>query len=166
LDGGARPSVGFAPDPEGLTTRHQWLLDLRFDSGVVALAGTRRVELAQAQKTPRVFGRFAVELYVGTELLDRVRFDFPLLGAGELPADVRPWEGPPSFARRLRSSTAVMVPHSERATRAVLVDRASGRVMPLPWPFDASREARTPISDAGAPPPETLGGKRPGSGGD
>jgi hypothetical protein len=28
-----------------------------------------------------------------------------------------------------------MLPHSERATRALLVDRATGNVWALPWPF-------------------------------
>ena len=82
-----------------------------------------------------MMGRFAVELYVGRQLLDRVRFDFPLLGADELAGGPRMWSSPPSFERKLSTQAAVMIPHSERATRAILVDRATGRVWTLPWPL-------------------------------
>jgi hypothetical protein len=102
---------------------------------VVTFNGVRRVEAAKAVTTPRMMGRFAVELYIGKELIDRVRFDFPLLGADELAGGERRWDSPPSFERKLSTTAAVMIPHSERATRVVLVDRASGRVWPLPWPF-------------------------------
>jgi hypothetical protein len=90
-----------------------------------------------------MMGRFAVELYIGKELIDRVRFDFPLLGADELAGGERKWDSPPSFERKLSTTAAVMIPHSERATRVVLVDRASGRVWPLPWPFTARPDGGT-----------------------
>src|SRR5262249_55159054 len=83
----------------------------------------------------RMMGRFALELYVGAELLDRVRFDFPLLGADEMGPGGRRFNSPPSFERHLATSAAVVVPHSDRTTRVVLVHRASGKKWPLPWPF-------------------------------
>ncbi len=135
------PPGGFLPDPTPLVTRHQWVVDLAYRAGVVAFNGARRVEAAKAVTTPRMMGRFAVELYIGKELIDRVRFDFPLLGADELGGSERRWDSPPSFERKLSTMAAVMIPHSERATRVVLVDRASGRVWPLPWPFDARIDA-------------------------
>jgi hypothetical protein len=147
LDAGAPvepPPGGYAPDPVPLVTRHQWVIDLRYRSGTVSFGGARRVELASATATQRAMGRFAVELYVGRQLLDRVRFDFPLLGADELAGAPRRWDSPPSFERNLSTQAAVMIPHSERATRAILVDRATGGAWMLPWPF-ASRAA-----DAGA----------------
>jgi hypothetical protein len=137
------PPGGFPPDPTPLVTRHQWVIDLGYRSGIVSFSDARRVEAVKAITTPRQMGRFALELYVGKELIDRVRFDFPLLGADELAGGERRWDSPPSFERKLATTAAVMIPHSERATRVVLVDRASGRVWPLPWPFTPRADART-----------------------
>jgi hypothetical protein len=135
-DGGPPPG-GFLPDPPPLVTRHQWVVDLGYRSAAITFNGARRVEATKAVTTPRMMGRFAIELYIGKELIDRVRFDFPLLGADELAGSERRFDSPPSFERKLSTAAAVMIPHSERATRVVLVDRASGRVWPLPWPFIA-----------------------------
>ncbi len=160
--GSAAAAPGFAPDPIGLTTKHRWVVDLAYQSGTLSYRGARRVELARPAPTPRMMGRFALELYVGRELLDRVRFDFPLLGADDLAHAKRPWNAPPSFERKLSTSAAVMIPHSDRATRLVVVDRASGEEIPLPWPFDASPDAGSSATDRpdastrepSAPPPD------------
>jgi hypothetical protein len=98
------------------------------------LRDARRVELPRPTPTARMMGRFAVELYVGHELIDRVRFNFPLLGAGDFGEDATRWDAPPSFERGLSAGAAVMIPHSERATRAMVVDRATGRRWPIAWP--------------------------------
>jgi hypothetical protein len=144
----AGPSPGgFAPDPPALVTKQQWIVDLSYDQGQIALRSARRLSLERPTPTPRMMGRFALELYVGRQLLDRVRFDFPMLGAGEYEDKPR-WDSPPGFERRATSSAAVMVPHSERATRLVLLDRASGRTWPLPWPPPPNGEDRP--RDAGA----------------
>jgi hypothetical protein len=136
------PPGGYLPDPAPLVTKHQWIVDLGFRAGSVVFGGARRVELAKPAGTPRAMGRFAVELYVGKELIDRARFDFPLLGADDLEGTGK-WDSPVTFERHLSTRAAVILPHSERATRAVLVDRATGTVWALPWPF-------TPSADAGA----------------
>jgi hypothetical protein len=144
LDGGVPaepPPAGYAPDPTPLVTRSQWVVSLRYRAGTTTFAGARRVELAKAASTARMMGRFAIELYVGKQLLDRVRFDFPLLGADELAGGVRRWDSPPSFERNLSSQATVTIPHSDRATRAVLVDRATGGMWLLPWPFTARPDA-------------------------
>jgi hypothetical protein len=135
-DGGtAGPAPGgYLPDPPPLTTRNQWVLDLAYRAGEASLRDARRVTLLRPTPTARMMGRFAVELYIGRELLDRVRFNFPLLGAADIGDESTHWDAPPSFERGLSASTAVMIPHSERATRAVIVDRATGRKWPLPWP--------------------------------
>jgi hypothetical protein len=138
------PAGGYAPDPAALVTRHQWIIDLRYRSGVVSYGGARRIELPSAMATPRLMGRFAVELYVGPQLLDRVRFDFPLLGGDELAGGASRWDSPPSFERKLSTRAAVMIPHSERPTRALLVDRSTGNVWSLPWPFVARADAGAP----------------------
>jgi hypothetical protein len=130
----AAPRGGYLPDPPPLTTRQQWVIDLAYRAGEVSLRGARRVALARPTATARMMGRFAVELYVGRELLDRVRFNFPLLGAGDGDLDGTRWDAPPSFERGLSAGSAVMIPHSERTTRALVVDRATGRQWPVPWP--------------------------------
>ena len=135
VNDGGPPPLGYLPDPTPLVTRHQWVVDLGYNAGTVAFGGARRVELSKPSGTPRAMGRFALELFIGKELIDRVRFDFPLLGADDYADTPRRWDSPPSFELHLSTRAAVMFPHSERATRAVLVDRATGNVWALPWPF-------------------------------
>lgn len=137
------PPGGYAPDPAALITRHQWVVDLRYRAGNITFGGARRVELAQATATARMMGRFALELYVGKQLIDRVRFDFPLLGADELGGGPRRWDSLPSFERKLSTQSAVMIPHSERATRLLLVDRATGGAWVMPWPFATRADGGT-----------------------
>jgi hypothetical protein len=142
------PAGGYAPDPAPLVTRQQWVVDLRYRAGNIIFGGARQVKLAEATATHRMMGRFALELYVGKQLVDRVRFDFPLLGADESGGGARRWDSPPSFERKLSTRTAVMIPHSERATRLLLVDRATGGAWLLPWPFSTGEVAP---ADGGTP---------------
>lgn len=133
------PPGGFAPDPPPLKTKHQYELGLLYRHGEIRLTSVRAVELPKAVETARRMGRFAVELYVGQELVERVRFDFPLLGADEFAGQKRPQDAPPSFEKKLTTRTTIRVPHSERATKARLVDRATGKVVELPWPPVAAK---------------------------
>lgn len=130
------PPGGFAPDPPPLTTKHQYELKLLYKEGELRLTSARPIELPKPVATARNMGRFAIELYVGSELVERVRFDFPLLGADEFPGQKRPREAPPSFERKLTTRARVLVPKSERATKARLIDRATGKVVELPWPLE------------------------------
>jgi hypothetical protein len=83
-------------------------------------------------------GRFAIELWIGRELIERVRFDFPLLAAEDKPKAGAKHAGEmPNFAAATRVSQSVLVPASRRATRALLIDRATGKTEALPWPPDA-----------------------------
>lgn len=123
------------PDPPAFVERTQWVFDLRWDRGDVWLVGVHALELTSPQATPRVMGRFALELFEGPTLIERARFDFPLLGAPE------PDSGP-SLAAKLRTRIGVMFPATTRGTRLDLVDRASGRRWALPWPV-ASEGPRT-----------------------
>lgn len=70
-----------APDPTPLRAREQWVFDLKWHHGDVYLLGMHPLALDEPRETPRVMGRFALELYEGRTLLERVRFDFPLLGS-------------------------------------------------------------------------------------
>jgi hypothetical protein len=121
-----------APDPPPLTERSQWVFDLRWDRGDAWLLGVRRVELAAPQVTPRAMGRFALELYEGKTLVERVRFDFPLLAV----PDADGGTGVPPLTQKLRTRVGVVFPATARGTRLELWDRATGRRWSLPWPAD------------------------------
>jgi hypothetical protein len=134
------------PDPVPLVERSQWVFDLRWDRGDVWLLGLHPLELPVAQATPRVMGRFALELFEGPTLVERVRFDFPLLGVPEPDAAL-------SFAGKLRTRIGVVFPATKRGTRLELWDRATGRRWSLPWPPQAAGDASTPIDAAGQAQP-------------
>jgi len=129
------PKRDSAPDPEPLSTRKQWQYRLHWKSGKLEVESVEPKTFDTAQITPRRFGRFAIELWIGQELLDRVRFDFPLL-AGEDPTRNLPGARP-GVAAKADVRQTVLVPDSERARRAVLVDREQGTQIALPWPPDA-----------------------------
>ncbi|HEY1692158.1 MAG TPA: hypothetical protein VGG39_08345 [Polyangiaceae bacterium] len=132
------------PDPPPLVEKSQWVYDLRWDRGELWLLGVHPLELAAPQATPRVMGRFAVELFEGPTLLERVRFDFPLLGADDP-------EGGPSMSSKLRTRIGVVFPATKRGTRLELWDRATNRRWSLPWP-PQGEAAAAPSGSAGARP--------------
>jgi hypothetical protein len=82
-------------------------------------------------------GRFAIELFEGPTLIERVRFDFPLLGAGEDPDGG--WRAPPQIERKLTTRIGVVFPATNRGTRLELWDRATNRRWSLPWPIEEGR---------------------------
>lgn len=128
------------PDPAAMIERSQWVFDLRWDRGDVFLVGIHPLELPAPQATPRVMGRFALELFEGPTLIERARFDFPLLGAEEPDAAL-------SFTPKLRTRIGVVFPATKRGTRLELVDRATRRRWALPWP----------VQDAPAAPADATG---------
>ncbi len=136
------------PDPPALVERTQWVFDLRWDRGDVWLLGVHPLELPAPQATPRVMGRFALELFEGPTLIERARFDFPLLGAPEP-------DGGPSLTAKLRTRIGVMFPATARGTKLDLVDRASGHRWALPWPIASEgprpSNAVATSTDAGRP---------------
>jgi hypothetical protein len=137
-DGGARPSASISktpPDPPPLSERGQWVFDLRWDKGDIYLLGVHRIDLGAPQTTPRAMGRFAIELFEGPTLIERVRFDFPFLMFGDLAPDAG-MEGRmrPTFDKKLTTRIGVMVPATKRGNRLELVDRMTEKRMPLPWP--------------------------------
>jgi hypothetical protein len=171
LDGGARAAAEAAPeptppdsvpDPEPLKVARQWEYEVLYDKGKLSVARVRAMRFDKPVVTARQMGRFAIELWIGRELVDRVRFDFPLLAAEDpRPGPRRPMKDPPSLGAGARVSRTLLVPASPRATRAVLVDRATGETTPLPWPPDA------PIPPIGAErppgsPPTAAGGNDAG----
>ena len=135
------------PDPAPLVERQQWVFDLRWDRGDVWLLGVEPRDLGAPQPTPRVMGRFALELFAGPgpALVERVRFDFPMLGAPDPDAGGDPF----SFTRRLRTRIGVVFPAASRGTRLELVDRAAGRRWSLPWPPGPTSPTWEPTWEAG-----------------
>ncbi len=129
---------GSQPDPEALKETRHFVYQVIYDRGTVRIEGVRAVRFKQAVPAPRKMGRFAIELWLGRELIERVRFDFPLVAAEDpRKKKAHPLHEPPSFASGVTASLEVLVPASARATRAVLVDRATGSHQDLPWPPDA-----------------------------
>jgi hypothetical protein len=135
------------PDPEPLRQAEQYEYTFEYDSGRARFVAVRALRFQTPVVTQRKMGRFAVELWVGAELVDRVRFDFPLLAAEDPPpAKRRPLDQPPSLTGGVLKAT-VLVPAAVRARRAVLVDRGTERETELDWPPHFS----SPAPDAGAP---------------
>jgi hypothetical protein len=108
------------------------VFDLRWDRGEVWLLDVQALDLPAPQATPRVMGRFGLELFegAGPALVERVRFDFPLLGAPESDAG----RAQPSLVRQLKTRIGVVFPATSRGIRLELVDRATGRRWSLHWP--------------------------------
>jgi len=133
----ARRQAGSLPDPEPLIAARYWQYRVLYDRGRVSVTSVRPLRYDRPVATPRYVGRFAIELWIGHELVDRVRFDFPVIAAEDVKSGPRrPLEEPPSLAAGAAVTQSVLVPASSRATRAELVDRATGSREPLPWPPD------------------------------
>lgn len=127
-----RPISKTPPDPTPLEDRRQWVVELRWDRGEVYLVAIRPLDVEAPRATPRVMGRFALELFDRNVLIERARFDFPGLIDGDF-ADAGHLD-PPRVDRKLTTSIGVLFPRSPRGTRFELWDRATDRRWPLPWP--------------------------------
>lgn len=144
----ARARARIPPDPPALSERHQWVFDLRWDRGEVYLLEVHETDMGRPHPTPRVMGRFALELYEGPTLIERVRFDFPMLG-GEAEAEDGGWRAPPRFEPKLKTRIGVLFPRTSRGTRLELWDRARDERWTLPWP-PTPGPVGGPPRDAGA----------------
>jgi len=125
------PMSSIPADPPPLSERRQWRMDLRWDRGEVWLLGASPVDMRTPMASPRSMGRFALELYEGPALIERVRFDFPLLGAPEPEGG---GDRPPSLSQKLRTRVGVLFPATARGTRLELWDRGTDVRWSLPWP--------------------------------
>lgn len=149
---------GRAPDPPALRSSRQYELQFRYAQGQVELAEARVRTFQRPVVSPRRLGRFAVELWIGLELVERVRFDFPLLGAEASQGN--------TLERGLVTTQRVLVPATDRPTRALLIDRSTGQEIELPWP--PVEEGQDPNGQQGrgqSGPPEEAGaaGAAPGT---
>lgn len=148
------PAHGYLPDPPPLSEQVRWLYEVRYDRGVIGVSAPELECLERPVPSARRIGRFAFELWLGAELIDRIRFDFPLLAA-EVPRQRqrRPLHEEPSFAPGARVSTRLQIPASTRATRAQILDRATGRATPVAWPPRAEAPAQLCTKAHSAPTP-------------
>lgn len=112
----------------------QWEYELAWDAGVMKVVSTTPKTFKDPVVTARKMGRFAIELWIGEELVERIRFDFPLLAADENQG-IR---AAPSLAKGAHVRQRVLVPAAPRARRAVLVDRATSNTLELTWPPTAT----------------------------
>ena len=148
----AEPSrSGFTPDPPAHASKKQWSLAIVARAGKVSAERATASMLAQPAESPRVIGRFALELYVGPELLDRVRFNVPLMGDGPVEhSRKRAYHNPDTD--RVTTSLKVRLADSPRAAYLVLVDRVTEERQRFEWP-PAPDGALVPwksgLSDAG-----------------
>lgn len=143
------PRAGWSPDPPVVPSKTQWVFTIRVLRGVPSIERVSRIEVKPAQGTLRLVGRYALELWVGKELLDRVRFNVPLGGDGPREDD-RPGLRRPSFDRVNTTLRAQMADHP-RATVLRLVDRATAEVQTFPWPWaPPAAVADAGRADAGA----------------
>lgn len=120
------------PDPPPMSEREQWVFDLRWDRGDVYLLGVQKIDMGAPHPTPRAMGRFALELFEGPTLIERVRFDFPMLGVPEGPD--AGMKTAPRFEPKLKTRIGVLFPATKRGTRLELWDRAKDQRWTLPWP--------------------------------
>jgi hypothetical protein len=130
----APPSrAGYAPDPAPRPSAKQWVFDVQYAKGRGSVVRVRPVALDRPLATARVMGRFAIELYVGQELLDRVRFDVPLTGdAPERPPGALLRR--PTFDNGVTTRLRVQMADNPRASWAKLVDRKTGAEERFFWP--------------------------------
>jgi hypothetical protein len=127
------PKGGFAPDPPARASRLNWIFELSTRGGKVSIDRVKSALYDKPAETPRVVGRFALELYVGRELLDRVRFNVPLMG-GEPPVGNRNNLPKPRFDQNVAGRVQTRLADNGRAVYLVMVDRETGDTQKFLWP--------------------------------
>lgn len=137
------------PDPTPLQMAEQVEYDLELSAGKIRAVSIKPVTLASAVVTPRRLGRWAIELSIGNELIERVRFDFPGTAADEPVPGRKKLHAPLDLSSRAIARIKLLVPHSPRVRRALLVDRAMNSVTELEWPLPP---APPPAAPSEAPP--------------
>ena len=121
--------------------------------GEVYLLGVKKVDLPGPQATPRAIGRFAIELFEGPVLIERVRFDFPMLGAALRPTPAG--KAPRRSRRSSRRGSASCSPRPGEArssSSSIAPPASAGRspghpTRPRPLPMEAGSAATA--ADAG-----------------
>ena len=118
----------------------------------MAVVAVKVVKLAAPAVTPRRLGRYAIELSIGKELIERVRFDFPGTAADEPQVDSakKPLFAPLTLSERAIARVTLQVPHSPRVRRVALVDRGLNTATKIAWPLPDVPKAPPAASSSAA----------------
>ncbi len=159
-DGSGAPASGSAPaaltpstapDPTPLRQAEQVEYELELSEGKVRVISVKAVTLPAPIVTPRRLGRYALELSIGKELIERVRFDFPGTAADDPQVGPKkPLFSPLTLSERAIARVKLLVPHSARVRRAALVNRALSTATELEWPMPSVPKALPAPSGAAA----------------
>jgi len=126
--------------------------ELELNEGKVHVVSVKAVKLPSPVVTPRRLGRYAIELRIGPELIERVRFDFPGTAADEPEVGPKkPLFAPLTLAARAIAHVRLQVPQSPRVRQAVLVDRGLNTASALEWPLPEVAKA-APVASASVVP--------------
>lgn len=148
------------PDPSPLRQAEQVEYELELREGKISVLSVKPLKLTTPVVTPRRIGRYAIELSIGPELIERVRFDFPGTAADEPQlGSKKPLFAPLTLSERAIRRLKIQVPQSPRVRRAALVDRAKNTATELEWPLPevpkapaASGRSAPPTASASAAP--------------
>lgn len=156
-----------APDPTPLRQAEQVEYELELNEGKVRVVSVKAVTLPAPVVTPRRLGRYAIELGIGPELIERVRFDFPGTAADEPQIGTKQrLYAPLTLSERAIARVKLQLPQSPRVRRALLVDRALNTATELEWPLPVvPRAPSAPSGSASAKapsaPPSAASAKAP-----
>jgi hypothetical protein len=141
-----------APDPTALRMAEQVEYELELNEGKVHVVSVKAVKLPSPIVTARKLGRYAIELRIGPELIERVRFDFPGTAADEpeIPGKKKLY-APLTLGARAIERVKLLVPQSPRVRQAVLVDRGLNTATALEWPLPEVAKAAPGASASTAP---------------
>ncbi len=142
-----------APDPTPLSMAEQVEYELELSEGKLRVVSVKVVKLPSPLATARRLGRYAIELSIGHELIERVRFDFPGTAADDPePAGKKRLFAPLTLTARAIAHVRLQVPHSPRVRQAVLVDRGLNTATALEWPLpEVAKAPPAPSASAAAP---------------
>lgn len=160
-----------APDPAALRMAEQVEYELELRDGKIEVVSVKPVKLGAPIVTPRRVGRYAIELSIGHELIERLRFDFPGTAADEAPAPAGSRQklyAPLGLSRHAVAKVKLSVPQSPRVRRALLVDRGANTATELDWPLpppppiapSAPSAAAPAIAPSAAPAPASSAAPR------
>jgi hypothetical protein len=143
------------PDPTPLRMAEQVEYELELSEGKVRVVSVKAVKLPAPIVTPRRLGRYAVELGIGRELIERVRFDFPGTAADDPQlGPKKPLFSPLTLSERAIARVKLQLPHSPRVRRALLIDRAANTATEIDWPLpDVPRAPPAASASAAAAKP-------------
>ena len=120
------PPKPIPPDPTPLAADAVFVLSVKFDKGNVTIAKVKHEKLAVKSAVERRMGRFAAELFSGPTLIERVRFDFPLINDDSKSAEV--------YEKGLNVTVDVRIPDSDRPNKLEIWDRATDKRWKFEYP--------------------------------